>query len=259
MEKKDDEKLIIAKLNDKIRICKTKNKIVNTEFLNIHQENIIRKELDIIKEKEYLFTGGFEEAESKLLVIYPGKLTEEIAIDNIGNIIKAIQIILPNEQIGKYAHRDYLGTIMSFGLERERIGDILVYDDKAYILVLKENAEYIKTSLQDTIKFKKSKIEVIDINKIEVKQPEFEEIKISVSSERLDNFVSELAKISRKMATDLIEREFVSINCKVESKQTKQVNKGDILIIRGYGKFIIGESLSINKKGKQIIIVKKYK
>jgi len=71
MEKKDDEKLIIAKLNDKIRICKTKNKIVNTEFLNIHQENIIRKELDIIKEKEYLFTGGFEEAESKLLVIYP--------------------------------------------------------------------------------------------------------------------------------------------------------------------------------------------
>ena len=259
MEKKDDEKLILAKLNDKIRICKTRNRIVNTEFLNIHQENIIRKELERLKEKNFYFTGGFEEAESKLLIIYPNKLTEEIATDNIGNIIKAIQIILPNEQKGKYAHRDYLGTIMSFGLERERIGDILVYDDKAFILVLKENAEYIKTSLQDTIKFKKSKIEVIDINRIEVKQPELEEIKISVSSERLDNFVSEIAKISRKMATDLIERELVSINCKVESKQTKLVNKGDILIIRGYGKFIIGEGLNINKKGKQIIIVKKYK
>jgi len=259
MEKKDDEKLILAKLNDKIRICKTRNRIVNTEFLNIHQENIIRKELERLKEKNFYFTGGFEEAESKLLIIYPNKLTEEIATDNIGNIIKAIQIILPNEQKGKYAHRDYLGTIMSFGLERERIGDILVYDDKAFILVLKENAEYIKTSLQDTIKFKKSKIEVIDINRIEVKQPELEEIKISVSSERLDNFVSEIAKISRKMATDLIERELVSINCKVESKQTKLVNKGDILIIRGYGKFIIGEGLNINKKGKQIIIIKKYK
>lgn len=259
MEKKDDEKLIIAKLNDKIRICRTKNRIVNTEFLNMYQENIIRKELDKLRERNFYFTGGFEEAESKLLIIYPDKLNEDIVLDNIGNIIKAIQIKLPNEQKGKYAHRDYLGTIMSFGLERERIGDILVYDNKAYILVLKENAEYIKTSLQNTIKFKKSNIEIININEIEIKEPEFEEVKISINSNRLDNFVSEIAKVSRKRATELIESELVSINCKVESKQTKQVNQGDVLIIRGYGKFIICESLNINKKGKEVIIIKKYK
>ena len=81
---------------------------------------------------------------------------------------------------------------MQFGLERERIGDIIVYEDEAYVIVLSENAQYIKDSLQTTKKFKKSKIEIIDIVEMKVKKPEFEEIKISVSSQRLDNFISEI-------------------------------------------------------------------
>lgn len=258
MENKE-EKIILAKLNDKIRLCKTKNKLVNTEFLNMYQENIIRKELERIKAKNYILTGGYSEAESKILIMYPEKITEEIAKENITNIIKVIKIQLPNEQKGKYQHRDYLGTIMQFGLERERIGDIIVYEDEAYVIVLSENAQYIKDSLQTTKKFKKSKIEIIDIDQMKVKKPEFEEIKISVNSQRLDNFISEICKISRSETTRLIASELVSINCKIETKQTKTVEIGDILIIRGKGKFIVSDFLDINRKGKQVVIVKKYK
>ena len=57
-----EEKLLIAKLTDKIKECKTKNRIVNTEFLNMHQKNIIQKELNRLKEKDYIFFGGYEEA-----------------------------------------------------------------------------------------------------------------------------------------------------------------------------------------------------
>lgn len=258
MENKE-EKIILAKLNDKIRLCKTKNKLVNTEFLNMYQENIIRKELERIKAKNYILTGGYSEAESKILIMYPEKITEEIAKENITNIIKVIKIQLPNEQKGKYQHRDYLGTIMQFGLERERIGDIIVYEDEAYVIALSENVQYIKDSLQTTKKFKKSKIEIIDIVEMKVKKPEFEEIKISVNSQRLDNFISEICKISRSETTRLIESELVSINCKIETKQTKTVETGDVLIIRGKGKFIVSDFLDINRKGKQVVIVKKYK
>lgn len=258
MENKE-EKILLAKLNDKIRLCKTKNKLVNTEFLNMYQENIIRKELERIKAKNYILTGGYSEAESKILIMYPEKITEEIAKENITNIIKVIKIQLPNEQKGKYQHRDYLGTIMQFGLERERIGDIIVYEDEAYVIVLSENAQYIKDSLQTTKKFKKSKIEIIDIVEMKVKKPEFEEIKISVNSQRLDNFISEICKISRSETTRLIASELVSINCKIETKQTKTVEIGDVLIIRGKGKFIVSDFLDINRKGKQVVIVKKYK
>lgn len=101
MEKDSEEKLIIAKLNDKIRLCKTRNRIVNTEFLNMYQENVIKKELEHIKMKNYIFFGGYEEAESKILILYPDKLTEEIAENTISNMMKAIRIVLPNEQIRK--------------------------------------------------------------------------------------------------------------------------------------------------------------
>ena len=259
MENKNEDKLIIAKLNDKIRFCKTKNKLVNTEFLNMHQEMIMQEELQRQKEKNYIITGGYEGAESKLFILYPEKLTQEIAQNYINEIIKAIRIVLPNEQIGKYEHRDYLGTIMQFGLERERIGDIIVHKEKAYILVLSENAEYIKTSLQDTKKFKKSKIDIIGLNEIEIKQPEFEAFKITVNSLRLDNFVSEISKISRSETAKLIQSELVSVNGRIETKPAKIIEERDILIIRGKGKFIVNELLNINKKGKQIIEIKKYK
>ena len=58
MENLDEEKLILAKLNDKIRLCRTRNKIVNTEFLNMRREAVIKKELQRIKEKNYIFTGS---------------------------------------------------------------------------------------------------------------------------------------------------------------------------------------------------------
>lgn len=101
MEKNNEEKLIIAKLNDKIRLCKTRNRIVNTEFLNMYQESVIIKELQHRKMKNYILVGGYESAESKILILYPEKLTKEIAESNIKAIIKAIKIILPNEQVRK--------------------------------------------------------------------------------------------------------------------------------------------------------------
>ena len=259
MENKDEEKLILAKLNDKIRLSKTRNKIVNTEFLNMYQESVIRKEIERIKLTNYIFTGGYAEAESKILIIYPDKLTEQIIEQNIKNIIKAIKIELPNEQKGKYLHKDYLGTLMQFGITRERIGDIIVYNDKAYIIVLQENAQYIKDSLITTKKFKKSNIEIIETDEIEAKEPEFEEIKISINSQRLDNFVSEITKLSRNETAKIIEGELVSVNGKIETRQSKTVETGDILIIRRYGKFIVDSFLNVNKKGKQVVIIKKYK
>lgn len=259
MENKDEEKLILAKLNDKLKHCKTRNKIVNTDFLNMYQENIIKKELVRIKEENYIVTGGYEEAESKILILYPEKLTKTIVEQNIKNIIKAIKIVLPNEQKGRYLHKDYLGTIMQFGLTRERIGDIIVYEDKAYIIVMQENAQYIKDSLLTTKKFKKSKIEIIDVNEIEVKEKEFEEIKITINSPRLDNFVSEITKTSRNETSKLIENEQVFVNCQVETRQSKEIVEGDILIIRRSGKYIVDEFKHINRKGKQIVIIKKYK
>lgn len=258
MEQNIEDKLLIAKLQDKIKHCKNRNKIVNTEFLNLHQKQLIQNKLNELKIKNYIFHGGFEEAENKLLILYPEKLNEEIVLNAINEIINVIKIMLPNELVGEYEHRDYLSAVMRLGLERERIGDIIVYDNEAYIVVLKENAEYIKNSLQEFTRFKKSKIEIIDVNEIKSKTPELMSIEIHVSSNRLDSIVSEIARTSRSKAEELIKNERVSINCKYEYKCSKQVNVGDIIIVRGSGKYIL-EDIRENQRTKRLtIILNKY-
>ena len=254
-----EDKLIIAKVIDKVNFCKTRNKIVNTEFLTIYQMEIIQKELNKLKIKNSMFFGGYEEAEGKILIIYPEKLEEKMLEKNLENIIKAIKITLPKELQGKYSHRDYLGALMKLGLNRNRIGDIIVHNEKAYIFVLAENAKYIQESLKEFIRFNKATIEIINYKEVELKKQEFEEMKITVSSDRLDNFVSEIAKISRSKTEELLSQEKIFVNSKVEIKPSKQIKENDIIVIRGKGKYLVCATLGSNKKGKNIISIKKYK
>ena len=197
--------------------------------------------------------------ETQALIIYPEKFDIDIVNKNLENIIKAVKIKPPKEVRGIYTHRDYLGAVMKTGLNRNRIGDIIVFEDTAYIIVLNENAEYIKDFIKDLVRFSKAEIEVINCTEIEVKELEFEEIKITVSSMRLDNIVSEIARMSRGKAEELLLAEKVFVNSKVETKSAKNVKEQDILAIRGKGKYIIDKTIGSNKKGKDIVIVKKYK
>lgn len=254
-----EEKLLIAKLTDKIKECKTKNKIVNTEFLNMHQKNILQKELNRLKEKNYVFFGGYENANSELLIIYPQKFPAEIVEDNIKYIIKVIRIKLPKELIGKYEHRNYLSAVMLQGLGRERIGDIIVHSDEAYIVVLKENAEYLKNSLQELTRFKKSQIDIIEFEDIKLKPQEFEEFNIKAASNRIDAIVAELVRTSRNKAEQYIDDKRVSINYQEEIKYTRSVKENDVIVIRGKGKFIIDKIGEKNQKGRLTINIKKYK
>ncbi len=254
-----EARLLIAKLTDKIKECKTKNKIVNTEFLNMHQKNIVQKELNRLKEKTYIFFGGYENANSEVLIIYPQKFPADIVNDNIKNIIKAIRIKLPKELVGKYEHRNYLSAVMLQGLGRERIGDIIVHNDEAYIVVLKENAEYLKDSLQNLTRFKKSIIDVVDYIDIKIKPQEFEEFNIKVASNRIDAIVAEIVKTSRNKAEQYIDDKRVSINYQEDTKYTRSVRENDVIVIRGKGKFIIDKIGERNQKGRLNIRIKQYK
>ncbi len=258
-EENFEQKLLIAKLTDKIKECKTKNKIVNTEFLNMNQKIIIKKELSRLKEKNYLFFGGYEEANFEVLVIYPQKFSEEIVQENLKNMVKAIKIKLPKELIGKYEHKNYLSAVMQQGLGRERIGDIIVHSDEAYIFALSENVEYLKNSLQNMTRFRKSTIEIIDYEKVKIKPQEFFDFDIKVASNRIDAIVAEIIKTSRNKAEEYIDNKKVLVNYKEELKYTKTIRENDIIVIRGKGKFIIDYIGDKNQKGRVTIKVKQYK
>lgn len=256
--KNQDDKLLLAKVLDKIEFCKSKNKIESTDFLNLIEQDLVNNFLKKIKFENYYFFGGAGEAERKVLIIYPEKLTEQMARKNHSKIMSVIKIKLPIELSEEYDHRRYLGAIMKLGIEREKIGDISVKSRGAEIVIKNEVQNFLIQNLGSLTRFSSSEIEVMPIenlSKIETQKIEITEI---VASLRLDNIVASLARTSRNKAVEILEQERVFLNFKNETKSSKQVNVGDIITIRGKGRFEFKEISGNTKKGRYIIKVDKY-
>ena len=118
--KKQEERLLMAKILDKIELTKTKNKIQYSDFLNLNEQESVMRLLKKIGFSNYYFFGGGENVERKMFVCYPEKLTEEMSRKNDKKALSIIRIKLPNELFGEYDHRTYLGSIIKIGVEREK-------------------------------------------------------------------------------------------------------------------------------------------
>lgn len=255
---KEEDRLLIAKVLDKLEFSQTRNKITNTDFLDGYQKKLIQQVLTKLKISNFLFYGGFEEAERTIVIFYPDKFADGGIQKNYNNILNVIEIILPNELQGTYQHRDYLGGLMKLGMKREKIGDIVTFTKGTHIVVIKEIAEYIVTSLQELTRFSKAKIQIKEIEEIQQVEIQKEEIHIIVSSLRADNIISELAKTSRTKAKEWIAQGRIFINFESVEKDAKVVKEQDKITIRGKGRFELVEVVGNTKKGRYVVKVDKY-
>lgn len=256
--KNENDRLLISKLIDKIRFCETKNKIQTTDFIDEREQKLLDNFMKSQKIYNYFLTGGFEEAERKILVIYPEKLTDIIQNINLNEYINSIRIILPSEMNGEYTHKNYLGGLMKLGIAREKIGDILVDEEGADILIMPEMLKFLITNIPSLTRFSKSKIEQIQLENLRKIKIKTQNIKITVASMRLDNIVSELAKCSRGKANEILVQERVLVNHEIIQKSSKEVKENDIVTIRGKGRFIIKSIVGNSRKGRTFIEVEKF-
>lgn len=256
----DEDKLLVAKILDKIRYAKTRNQIVNTDFLDMYQKKISQEVLNIEKERNYTYYSAFAEAEKSMLIIYPDKYSEIFENNrfNYSTIIKIIRITLPNELKGQYLHKDYLSGLMKLGIKREKMGDILVFEDGADVIVNVEICKYILNNLGQLTRFSKAKIEELDISQIRTPEIKKEQKRITVASLRLDSIVSEIANCSRNIANEIIENQRVFVNYENETRNSKQIKESDVIVVRGKGKYNILKIEGQTKKGKIAVILEHY-
>lgn len=256
--KEKDDKILLAQVSDKIEMCENKNKIEYTNFLDLAQTELVQNYIDKLKIENYISYGGYEQSERKLFVIYPEKFNSTVVEKNLVSIVKIVRIQLPDELKGKYAHRDYLGAVIKLGVKREKVGDIIVDNDGADIIVEKDISKFLLENLSGLTRFSKSKITIEKIDNLRTVEVRREEREIIVSSLRLDNVVSELARCSRNKALDIINMERVFVNFQCETKKTKQIKTGDMVTIRGKGRFYIKELVGQTKSGRVIVKIEKF-
>ncbi len=256
----EENKLLIAKLEDKIKFVSTRKRFANTDFLDLAQKKELDDYLKQKKIKSYIFYGGFEEAERTMLLLLPIDVPYD-PMQNIDKtydqIMRIIRIKLPKDLWGSYNHKIYLGALMKLGIERKKIGDILVRPDGADIIVSCDLLNFLKQNLAELTRFSKSEIEDLSIKEINYIAPEKKILTINVPSMRLDAIVGELARCSRQDAIRFLEEQRVFVDFKEEIRPTRQIKEGNIITIRGKGRFNITKILGTTRSGRFRIEVEK--
>ena len=256
--RKQEDKMCLSQILDKIEFSKSKQKIEYTDFLAMYQVALVENFFRKIKFKNYKLYGGYEEAERKVAIIYPEKYDEEMIKKNYNKILKVVKIILPEEEKGKYSHRNYLGGIVKLGLKREKVGDIVVSKKGAEIITLTEFSKILLQQLPSLTRFENSKIIEKEIDKLEIQEVNIEEVKIIVPSLRMDNIVSDLIRTSRNKAVEVIKQERVFVNGQNETKPSKLIKIGDKITVRGKGRFVVKQIEGTTRSGRTVLVIEKF-
>lgn len=156
-----------------------------------------------------------------------------------------------------FEHRNILGSILNLGINREKIGDIVKISGKWYVYCLKPIGEFLFTHLNKISRYK-IKPELLDEILIFENFREFEVLNVKITSMRLDCVVKELAKVSRENAKNLIRSQSVKLNHEECKDSDKKISVGDVISVRGKGKFKIFSHNGFSKKEKNIIEIKRY-
>lgn len=229
---RENERELARRIVDLCKSVLNAHKIQISNFLDPRGVEIAKTILNRFEDLKYYTFGVFENAERQVIVIYPYYLVDDIDCD-----LSLISIV-GNFKFFKASHRDVLGSLLNIGIEREKIGDIVIANDEIQFTIKNEILEFVIANFNRIAKLS------VDCKKIEFDKKlyivdETERKDLNISSLRLDCLVAAMANINRKKAADLISSEKVKLNWAVVTKNSTEIQEGDQISIRGFGRFKI--------------------
>lgn len=244
-----EEEGIISSIYDKIELCKKIDGIVYTDIFlppQIWSKLIeIEAELGVLVEVKGLSiesekkAAAFKSYYSSEILEFPCKL---IAIKT-------------NSRFDKLEHRHYLAGVLSTGIKREKLGDLIVEDKNCYTIIFDGLFDFLRLNL---LSIGSSKVEIEEIGDKDIPQYKFEVREYLINSYRLDVIVSALINGSRNEALKIINSSQVMVNYRLKTNKSLIIKEGDVISIRRYGKHIFTGSEGETKKGKIKGKFKKY-
>lgn len=250
-----EDRLVLARVLDKMEEAGRKNIITGTHFLNENQAALAELLVKAQGNPSHIFYGGYEGALRKVVMFFPDYLEPVTPPDENTNPLAILRCLY--SKANTPSHRDFLGAVMGCGVKRETVGDILAGEGSCDIVVLKEILPYLTSNLESAGRVKLTNT-VIAMDQIQVPEAEFQLVKDTVASLRLDNVVSAGFSTSREKASDAVKAGRVFLNHMICTKADKPVYEGDIISVRGMGKFELQQVGSLTKKGRLPIVIKKF-
>lgn len=230
LARNDDEKRFLARIQD--LFAKASRGTVQSDFLDLRQQDLARTAAVNDAAASWHFEGGYEEAERKRLLIYPDwELQPEARIACLCIRHKEFKETSPG-------HRDYLGAVLNLGIKRERLGDIVVQESEAFLFLDLDLSDYI---CQQLVKVRNMSVwlESIKLDEFVFQSKPTKTINVNLASLRLDAAVAGAYNLSRSDVNDLIEIGNIKINQVEVYKAATPIKPGDLISVRGQGRFRI--------------------
>lgn len=245
-----EEVLLSARLEDALRLCRDRYRPQFVGFLDERQRGLAETLERRLGDASLCFYGGHEEAERVMAGFFPAFMEPEEEAFPIAPLSfryrKGVSL----------QHRDFLGALLSCGIRRDKIGDILCGDGLTVVFVDAEIAPF----LCDQIRMVRSEGVAVVRGVEGALSPtrQFRELRDTVASPRLDAVVRAAVGVSREEAARRIEAGLVSLNHKPCDSVSAVVQEGDVLSIRGSGRFRVTELGPPTRKGRLFLTLHKY-
>ncbi len=236
-----ETKQTIKKFIDSLFVVKERNITHCSDFLTPNEVNYCVKSIQTFSNLNYKIIPNKENCERNCILI-----GEKIEYLNIYDYINFISCEKISDSI---THRDVLGSILALGVVRSKIGDILINENNIYIVIRKNIANYILSNL-NTIGRNNISFKIVEDIPFDNILEECKEYTATVSSLRMDVILAEILRLSRNKVASTIKSGRVKINHEEEKKIHRELIQGDVISVRGHGRFRFTEVLGKTKKDK---------
>lgn len=239
----EETAFISKRFADLSRQAQRKGIVTFSDFLSLNEQQILQQNKHKLT-SDYQMSGGYEYAERQMVAFIPDALFYEWDYP--------MQCVRVRPAYPKFAekltHRDLLGALMSLGIERSKLGDLIVTDKQMLFFAQEAIVPYLLeqlTSIRHTVvTLEPQSGGAIDYT------PEYDEREAVVTSNRLDAVIAAICRQSRAAALRMIQEGKVSVNGAESLHNTYYCKQGDLLSIRGFGKVRFKEMIGVTKKDR---------
>ena len=246
----EEDMLLRARVDDACEICEMRSCPRFVGFLDEHRQAVARAVLHEKGVSDYRFYGGYDGAERTVLGVFPSFLPPDTSLFPVAAIGFSYR------PFATLSHRDFLGALLATGVKRDKIGDIVTDTGHTVVFADEELAPFLADTVQkvgsEGVRVTYPYTEPVTVRR------EFREIGDTVASPRLDAVIKAALRVSREEAARRIVAGTVSCNHMPCEAVAHTVREGDVLSVRGEGRFLVAALGPTTKKGRLIIRLHQY-
>lgn len=247
-----DEHPFINKAWEWIEKAEHRHDVKLTDFLDPRQAYIVGTLVNRTSQVRMHLHGGCEDAERQRAIIAPDY--REAGVEDFELCVLSVEAGTE----GELDHGDYMGAVLGLGLKRDKIGDIHVHEQGCHYVVAREVSDYLRLHLHQVHRIH-VRTELLPIDQLKPSRTVLEEMDFTVASLRLDAIAGDVYRLSRAKTLIPIKAGRCRVNWKEEEDPSKQLKAGDVVSLKGFGRFKVMEIEGVTKKGRLRIKVGRYR